>query len=383
MTSTDAAISPAAGDTAAPSSRRRLHFVQWLRVALIALVVAHHAGQPYGPTGGYWPVADPASSPWLGMFFAFNAAFFMGMFFFVSGYFISGSFDRRGGLAFVKGRLLRLGVPLAFFIIFMFGTMAYFDEARPAGMLNFLGFFVREYVGAQHLAHLWFIVQLLFFSLLYAIWRWLPITGDPRGRRPLPVPGDLSILAFVIALAVVGALVRSAYPQDVWVRIFWIIPAEPAHLPQYFSMFVIGIVAGRQRWLEELPTAVGIRWLFIGIVAFIAARFFPYQLLPAGVTSDSAWGVFEAFVCVGVVLGLGVIFRDWIDKPSRWLDGLDGSVYGVYFIHIFVLVGVQMAILDFALPALVKFGIATVVGLVISFGLVVLIRRIPGVARVI
>ena len=74
------------GDKTATSAEALpLYFVQWLRVFLISLVVAHHAGQPYGPTGGEWPVDDPVSSPWLGPFFALNAAFFMGFFFLLSG----------------------------------------------------------------------------------------------------------------------------------------------------------------------------------------------------------------------------------------------------------------------------------------------------------
>ena len=47
---------------ASPGSGDRLVFVDVLRVAVIVLVVAFHAAQPYGPTGGEWPVTDPANS---------------------------------------------------------------------------------------------------------------------------------------------------------------------------------------------------------------------------------------------------------------------------------------------------------------------------------
>ena len=40
----------------AAGSSTRLHFIDNMRVGLITLVVAHHAGQPYGPTGGQWPL---------------------------------------------------------------------------------------------------------------------------------------------------------------------------------------------------------------------------------------------------------------------------------------------------------------------------------------
>ena len=34
----------------------RLVYIDNLRVLLIAVVIARHAGQAYGPTGGDWPI---------------------------------------------------------------------------------------------------------------------------------------------------------------------------------------------------------------------------------------------------------------------------------------------------------------------------------------
>ena len=84
-----------------------------------------------------------------------------------------------------------------------------------------------------------------------------------------------------------------------------------------------------------------------------------------------------------LILGLSVFFRTYLAAPGRWLGRLDENVYGVYVIHVFVLVGLQSAIVDIALPALTKFAIVTVVGLIMSFGLAAALRRIPGVARVV
>ena len=59
----------------------RIYFIDNIKIALIMLVVAHHAGQAYGP-GGWWYFLDDESINWLGRFFSVNAAFFMSMFFF-------------------------------------------------------------------------------------------------------------------------------------------------------------------------------------------------------------------------------------------------------------------------------------------------------------
>jgi hypothetical protein len=38
------------------AKRKRLEYLDALKVALIVLVIAHHAGQSFGPTGGAWPL---------------------------------------------------------------------------------------------------------------------------------------------------------------------------------------------------------------------------------------------------------------------------------------------------------------------------------------
>jgi fucose 4-O-acetylase-like acetyltransferase len=352
----------------------RLYFVQWLRVFLISLVVAHHAAQPYGPTGGEWPLDDPANAEWLGAFFSLNAAFFMGFFFLIAGYFTGSSYDRKGGTAFVRDRLIRLGIPLAFFTFVVFPPVTYAFTDPPGG---FVDFYLFTYIGRWHLemAQLWFIAQLLACGLIYAAFRWIMAQSGRTEGRIRPAPGDVGILVYAIALALVGAAARTQFEQDDWVRLLWLVPAEPAHLPQYVSLFVIGIVAGRGNWFEAVTPGMGWRWLAVGFAAFAASR-----IVGGG---DPVWGIFEAFVCVGLIVGLLYLFRRFADRPGRWLDRLDQNVYGVYIIHIFVVVGLQLAILDFDWPATVKFLAVTAVGLPLCFAISAALRAIPIVRAVV
>src|SRR6266508_1284198 len=87
----------------------RLEYLDALKVVLTALVIAHHAGQPYGPTGGRWPIFEAERAAVLGPFFSVNAAFFMGLFFMISAYFLPSSFDRKGPWTFMKARFPRIG----------------------------------------------------------------------------------------------------------------------------------------------------------------------------------------------------------------------------------------------------------------------------------
>jgi peptidoglycan/LPS O-acetylase OafA/YrhL len=363
---------------------RNLHYIEWLRVAIIALVVAHHAGQAYGPTGGEWPVTETVSSPFLGPFFAVNAGFFMGLFFLVSGYFTGGSHDRRGSARFAKDRLIRLGVPVAFVSLFVFGPAFYFSAPSET---SFWHYWLWDYVGEWNveMGHLWFVAHLLVYSLLYALWRRLPFAGDSSDRAKTRVPGHLTFLGFAVFLGLVGAAVRARFQQDYWVDIFWLVPAELVHLPQYLSLFFIGVLAGRGEWFQRVATPVGYVWLGIGLSCAIFAYAVMLGLFPNLMASDHAFiyfAVWEAFLCTGLSVGLIVVFREHANAPGRLLRFLAPSVYSVYIIHVFVVIGLQMLMFPLHLGALAKFIIVTGLGIGLSFLIAYPLRRLPGLRQI-
>jgi hypothetical protein len=201
----------------------------------------------------------------------------------------------------------------------------------------------------------------------------------------LPPPGDRAVAIYVVALAAANVLVRLVFPQDRWIDILWAIPAEPAHLPQYVSLFVIGIIGGYSGWFTSVSAGLGVRWFAIGVVAFLigVVAFGMQDDLPAWLPFHLIWGFAEAFVCVGMILGLTVFFRRYCGRPGRWLERLDGNVYGVYLIHWLIVIVIQVAILNLALPVTIKFLIVTGLGLVASFAITGLVRLVPAVRRVV
>jgi len=100
--------------------RPRLFYIDNLRILLIVLVVLHHLAITYGAPGD-WPYRegqpDMVASVVFALFGAINQAFIMGFFFMISGFFTPGSYDRKGGGPFLKDRLLRLGIPVLFYIV--------------------------------------------------------------------------------------------------------------------------------------------------------------------------------------------------------------------------------------------------------------------------
>jgi peptidoglycan/LPS O-acetylase OafA/YrhL len=361
--------------------------VDVLRVALIILVIAHHAGQAYGPTGGDWPVTDPESMDWLGSFFAVNAAFFMGLLFLLAGYFVPRSYDRRGSGSFLKGRWKRLGIPLVVLALAVHMPLAYFLDEESSGFVEFLRNSYNN--GWQEIyIHLWFLGHLLFYSALYVLARRLLDRRKRGPRASWPVPGHGAIVAFVVVLAVVSWLVRASYPIDEWVPLLFVLATEPAHLPQYMGMFAIGVIAYRGDWLRRIPVSTGMIWLTIGVVAS-AALYWVRAFSPEtwrdfvdtgeGLSMDSlAYPTWEAVICAGLSVGLIVLFRERLNRAGKILVAMAAASYTAYILHLMIVVFAQMGLEGTDVPILAKFLVVTAVGVALAFWLGYLARRVPG-----
>ncbi|MDP9371195.1 MAG: acyltransferase [Chloroflexota bacterium] len=375
----------------------RLAFVDNIRVLLTILVVAHHAGQPYGPTGGEWPIVNPEHTRALGPFFAVNAAFFMGFFFLISGYFLPGAYDRKGAAAFLKERFLRLGLPLALFGLVFFGPITYLEYRDSAeGGRSFWGYFFRVYLGEGRVefAHLWFVAHLLFYAVCYAAWRrFAPHLRRVSGtdRQGMAAPGHRAILLFTVALALVTFVVRIEYPIDSWAQFLVIIPVEWAHAPQYLALFVVGIAAARRDWLRRLPAATGMAWLWIGGVAALArygyalvgGRQLPALIAPGGLDWRSlVWSGWEAVICVGLCVGLLTLARERFNGGGWPARALSTNAYAVYVIHLWPVAGLQFALANVSLHPFAKFVLVTVAAVPLCFLIGRLLRSLPPVRRV-
>ncbi len=377
--------------------KQRLFFIDNLRIGLIMLVVAHHVGQAYGPTGGWWYYTAPQKFPALGVFFAVNRSFFMSLFFMISGYFLPMSFDRKGR-AFLTDRLRRLGIPLLAFAFVVIPVMMYVYHVnfRPYGPISFLSYYARFYLGHGprppdwsgpawpdvNFGHLWFIEHLLIFAVCYQVWRLMPISG-PKNRsvqgRP---PGSLAIAFFAVALAAVTFVVRLWYPIDRWIGLLGFIQVAFADVPRDLAFFMIGVFAYRRNWFLTMPKRTGMAWLFIGLAASLVYSCLVlggFHLFRAG---GLAWGAFvydlwESFLCCGICIGFTVLFREKLNRQGRLARNLGASTYGVYLFHVPVLVALQYALAPAGLGPLTAFLLVVVVAIPVTFALADLWRRAP------
>jgi len=370
---------------------KRLYYLDHLKVALTVLVIAHHASQAYALLSGSWPISNPTKSLILDPFQAVNAAFFMGLFFLISGYFVPGAYDRKGAAAFLKTRVIRLGLPALLFAVFVFGPGAYFGLPEQLSLTEFIRHLYQT--GWQSLyAHLWFLLHLLVYTGGYALWRLITKRFNFQAQSDGKTSWHAVLLVFTLILILITWVVRFRYTYNQWVPFLYLIPAEMVHLPQYISMFVLGILAYRFKALDRLPTKVGMVWLGIGVVSaawyyvdYLFGKNLMMSMPSSGVNSGSlVRSIWEALTCVGLGVGLLTLFREWINKKAgRLMSAITRAQYGVYIIHLLVVIGVQAGLAGLPLSPFVKFTLATIFGAMLSFGISHLILKIPGVKKII
>ncbi|MEV8635364.1 acyltransferase family protein [Streptosporangium sp. NPDC051023] len=363
----------------------RLLYVDNLRVALTALVVLHHVAVTYGNIP-LWFYTEPAKDPSglaLDLLVGLDQAFFMGLFFLISGFFTPGAHDRKGAGPFLKDRLVRLGVPLLAFLLLL----------RP--LVNF-GFYssVEEQVGVTDLPYwlfyllswdpgpMWFVEVLLVFTALYVVLRRFttPATGQATPvARPAPAPpGVRQIAAFALGLTVVTFLWRLAVPVGAYWQFVGL--PSPAYLPQYASLFAVGVLAYRGQWLDALsPKARRPSFVISGVAT---AVLLPVTTITDGALRTLVSAAWESVFAVTVVIGLLSLFRGRFDRQGRRGRFLSEHAYTVYVVHPLVLVGLGYAFRPLDAPAIVKFAVVAVFALPLCWGLAYAVRSLPGARKV-
>jgi surface polysaccharide O-acyltransferase-like enzyme len=362
----------------------RLLFIDNLRILLIIMVVLHHLAITYGAPGSwYYKEGQPEMIETIifSLFAAINQAFFMGFFFMISGYFTPGSYDKKGALPFFKDRLLRLGMPLLFYILFIDPLINY-ALALSAGFtgyfLDFLGFYIRNYSGLGS-GPLWFVEALLIFAGVYVIWRFL---GENKGRER-KIPENRTVAIFAIILGIVTFIVR------IWLPMGWnfaLLNLQIPFFPQYIAMFIIGLIAYRGNWFMQISQKTGRLWSKITVAAIL---FLPILFLSGAPGGDPsaffgglhwqafAYALWEQIFCVAIIITIFVFFREKYNNQGRLLKTMSASVYTVYIFHAPIIVFLALGLRGVILDPLLKFLLVAPLAVGICFLLSNYIRKLP------
>lgn len=355
----------------------RLHGLDALRSGALGLGIVLHSLMAFVP-GLPWLVNDSQTSTMAWVPIYWIHLFRMVLFMLLAGYFGRMVLHRRGAGAYLKDRLLRIGLPLVGFwpiavatLIVLAVVNVVVRDVTPAEAPNLDG--VPELFLVFSPGHLWFLLVLLECVLITVAVRAvaLRLLGAERCARTaasigrlLSTPAGVAIVAvpYVACLLLQGTTIEGIIaPQTV-------IPSAPA-LTAYLGAFLAGwflhaypdsLTRLARQWPVQLPVA-----LALAVAGWLLGPELVSLPVHAVIIALAGWSWAYALI------GLCVRFLQR-DRPA--VRYVADSSYWAYLLHLPLLVGFEILIADQPWPIPVKLLLTwAVVGglLLVSYDLLV------------
>ena len=379
-----------------------------LRAVVVLIVTAFHSVVAYvswmpARTVGFdqppfswraFPVLD--SQRWLGfdIVCAWQDVYLMAMMFLLSGLFVWPGLSRKQNWGFTRDRLLRLGVPFLFGIFVLVPISEY--PAYLTSTINpSLADYWREYTSLPFWPNgqVWFLWQLLAASLIVVVLnviapnaiktlgRWLAALG----QRPL-----VFLTVLVGASAIVYVPVALAFTPWAWTDsgpLSFQYSRPLLYLVYFFAGIGIGatgiengLLAGdgllARRWWLWLVLGVLTLFLWMGVTYLTLGGNAP---IPIQIVSDLTFVVACAASCAGLI---AASLRFSV-KRSPLLASVSNNAYSLYLLHYSFAVWMQYALLDVALPPVIKGLIVFTVTMTASWLIILAVQRLPLAAELI
>jgi peptidoglycan/LPS O-acetylase OafA/YrhL len=365
------------------------------------LVLVHHSVVNYTHFG------SGDRSRWLGfdLVVLFNDSFFMACMFVISGLFVRDSLVRRGSLNFVGNRAWRLGIPylLSIFVLMPIAYYPTFLRYHLPGTtdFNFFHFWWHTLtIGPWPSGPAWFLWVLLAFDTIAAgLWLAAPRAFAGLGRllNALRDRPGTAFGAFCLFSVAVYLPLRLIYGDAAWLEPGrFPLPIQTSRILLYSGYFLIGIGLGstdlRTGLLAENGEVVR-RWkVWLGFAALFYAAilllvYAHHNWVPDFDSPPLSWrvayGLAFALFSAAMAFAEPTLFLRFAKFPMTLLDAIRPSAYGIFLVHYIFIIWLQYAIYEPALPAVVKAAIVFIGTLSLSWGLVVLLKKIPFVVRMI
>lgn len=371
------------------------------RTFITLLVLLHHSVVNYTHFGN----GDKAR--WLGfdLIVLFNDSFFMACMFLISGLFVQQSLARRGPTNYLGYRSWRLGVPYLL-SIFVFMPIAYYPtflryHLPGTSDFNFFHFWWHTLtVGPWPSGPAWFLWVLLAFDAIAAlVWSVVPHAFEALGKRiyALRCRPSLAFVAFLIFSIVIYLPMRLYFGDAAWFELDGFpLPIQTSRVFLYLGYFLVGVGIGAAdlrsgvfaengefaaRWKIWLAIALA----FYGMILLMV--YAHHNWVANFNTPPLSWrvgyGLAFALFSGGMAFVEPGFFLRLAKSPTRLLDAIQPSAYGIFLIHYMFIIWLQYVVYDPAWSPFVKFAIVLAGTLTGSWAAVILLRRIPFVCGMI
>jgi surface polysaccharide O-acyltransferase-like enzyme len=371
------------------------------RTFITLSVLLHHSVLNYT----FFGHGDPMR--WLGfdLVVLFNDSYFMAFMFFISGLFVRDSLTRRGSAVFLRDRAWRLGVPYLLSVLVLMPIAYYptFLRYHLPGTtdFSFLHFWWHTLtVGPWPSGPAWFLwVLLALDAAAAAIWFAAPRMIGASGQlifalRNRPVT---AFVAFVIVSNAVYLPMHLVFGDVSWLELGrFPLPIQTSRILLYTAYFFTGVGVGAVNLRAGLLAERGELakrwpvWLAFALVFYVAILVVVYAHHNWVADFDSppllwkvSYGLALATFSAAMTFLVSALFLRFAEFGRGLLDALQPSAYGVYLVHYVFILWLQYALYDYSLPAVVKFAVVFAGTLSMSWGITVILRKLPVVARMI
>ncbi len=381
----------------------------YLRAFIVLLVLLHHSvlayavmwpAQPRSFSILPAPIVDPRRWAGFDLLAIFDDTFFMALLFLVSGLFVWPGLKRKGAARFLRDRILRLGIPFIVAAAILM-PLAYYPSYVVSGADPGFLAYARAWLslGFWPSGPGWFIWLLLVFDALAAGLyvlrrRW---AANTQGRQHLGLyrrpPACLAMLLVASALAYLP--MELSFGAERWLTL-GPFSFQASRLLLYAIYFLIGVQVGASTadsgllarnaelarrwpiWLSAGIAAYALRLAVIIMLVVPVANVHHPLPLSLRLLNDLTF-----VLCCGMIsLAFIALFRRFAIARRPAFDSLSASSYGMYLVHYPIVIWLQFALLAVALGPTAKGAIVYVGSVALSWGMTLMLRRIPVVARV-
>ena len=347
-------------ETGKPAGRH--YGMDWLRIGAFQLLILYHVGMAFVP----WPFSIKMSAPigWSVVPMFLTNPWRLSLLFVVSGFASAALLERSGGIAaFLRSRMARLGIPLLFGVAVIVTPQPWVELVTQHGYTHGFGYFLlHDYYRPQQIdgvfmptyMHLWFVVYLLAYTLLWGALLALPkawIMGVKRTAEA--VLASPALLPF----GIVTFFCIHNFASPGWEDSHLLVNDWSAHL-DYFSAFLFGVLlrhshgvhANVAHWWKVAAVAALLGWTYL---AWAELTFpgdtrmgYALGLIYRIARSTEAWSAIIALV--------GLAERHW-NRDSAWRPMLAEAVFPFYIVHQTVIIVVGYWLLATPTSALERF----------------------------
>jgi len=361
------------------TNQKRMYFLDNLRTIIIFLVILYHAGGVYEGTGmwaSFWIVDDPSTNNLSGIFGLIIDVFVMATLFFVSGYLVPMSLKNKSGWGFLKAKFKRLIIPwiLAVLTLIPLYKVIYL-ASRNLPQEHWTSYFHFSSGNISGQSWLWFLPLLFAFNILYLLFSKLKI------RMP-----KISLKGAVLAVFLIGWIYSASF--DILGLRGWtltpLLDFQHERVLIYLMFFLLGVLCFRLRVFDKKPESKKLynivnytSWIPITVYIF----FLVLPVLSPGAVLISkimdrviVWLSFQLSLLSIVYLMIESFWR-YFDKPGKIWNELNQNSYYVYIIHVIVLGGLALLMLNTAIPSILKYLILVISTFLVSNLIISLYRR--------